>query len=61
MMYFHPQGGAEFYDLIVCHSIDDYLESLRGEIVMDVNSLSDQVILKLWHKGKFSWVKSRKS
>lgn len=61
MMYFHPQGGAEFSNLVVCHSIEDYLEPLKGDIVMDANSLSDRDILKLWHKGKFSWVKSRKS
>ncbi len=61
MVYFHPQGGAEFSNIVVCHSIDDYLESLKGDIVMDAKSLSDRDILKLWHKGKFSWVKSRKS
>jgi hypothetical protein len=61
MMYFHPQGGAEFSNLFVCHSIDDYLEPLKGDIAMDANSLSDRDILKLWRKGKFNWVKSRKS
>ena len=61
MMYFHPQGGAEFYDLMLCHSIDDYLESLKGDIAMDADSLSDRDILRFWTKGAPAWMKLLKS
>lgn len=59
--YNHPQGGAQFPDLMVCHSIDDYLESLKGDIVMDADSLSDRDILRLWTKGDPAWMKLLKS
>ena len=61
MIYFHPQGGTEFYDLMVCHSIDDYLESLKGDIVMDMNKLRDRDILRHWTKGDPPWRKFLKS
>ena len=28
-MYHHAQGGAEFYDLSLCHSAEQYLASLK--------------------------------
>ena len=52
LMYYHPQGGAEFGSLEVCHSIEDYLESFKGDIIMDANDLSDREILRLWRKAK---------
>lgn len=57
MVYFHPQGGAFFSNLEVCHSVDDYLKPLKGDIVLDADSLSDKDILQRWHKGKLSWPK----
>lgn len=61
MMYYHPQGGAEFSDLVLCHSIEDYLESLKGDIVMNADDLSDGDILGLWRKAKPVRVKKMKS
>ena len=61
VMYYHPQGGAEFGYLEVCHSIEDYLESFKGDIIMDVNSLSDREILRLWRKAKSARPKKKKS
>ena len=51
-MYFHPQGGAEFYDLTICHSAEDYLASLKPEYILDQSDLPDDEILKLWKKPK---------
>jgi hypothetical protein len=51
-MYFHPQGGAEFYDLTICHSAEDYLASLKPEYILGQSDLSDDEILKLWKKSK---------
>jgi hypothetical protein len=48
MMYFHPQGGASISDLMVCHSVDDYLASRDGSIVISESSLTDKKILRMW-------------
>ncbi len=61
MMYYHPQGGAAFGSLEVCHSVEDYLESFKGDIVMNANDLSDRDILGLWRKAKPARVKKKKS
>jgi len=52
MMYYHGQGGASFYDLTVCHSIEDYLASLKPENILANGDLSDKELLKLWRKPK---------
>ena len=51
-MYYHPQGGAEFYDLTICHSAEDYLASLKPEYILEQSDLPDDEILKLWKKPK---------
>ena len=51
-MYYHPQGGAEFYDLTICHSAEDYLASLKPECILEQGDLTDEEILKLWKKPK---------
>jgi hypothetical protein len=51
-MYYHPQGGAEFYDLTICHSAEDYLASLKPECILEQSDLPDEEILKLWKKPK---------
>ena len=49
-MYYHGQGGAEFHDISVCHSTEDYLQDCCGEIIMDPNDLSDLKIIEMWKK-----------
>ena len=49
-MYFHPQGGADFYDICICHSAEDFVEAVKGELIMDAKDLSDKEILDLWRK-----------
>jgi hypothetical protein len=51
-MYYHPQGVAEFYDLTICHSAEDYLASLKPECILEQGDLPDEEILKLWKKPK---------
>jgi hypothetical protein len=51
-LYYHPQGGAEFYDLTICHSAEDYLASLKPECILEQGDLTDEEILKLWKKPK---------
>lgn len=61
IMYFHPQGGASFYDLRVCHSAEDYLRDCGGEIINDSADLSNSEILGLWRKSEAhlkSWSKA---
>ncbi len=48
MVYFHGQGGTSFYDLTICHSVEDYLESLKPETILEQGDLRDDDILKLW-------------
>jgi hypothetical protein len=50
MMYYHGQGGSSYYDLSVCHSAEDYLESLKPETILEQGDLGDDDILKLWKK-----------
>jgi hypothetical protein len=51
-MYFHPQGGAYFSGISICHSHQDYLNECNGEIIIDANDLSDLEILALWRKSE---------
>jgi len=52
MMDYHPQGGACFSGISVCHSHQDYLDDCDGEIIIDANDLSDVKILALWKKSE---------
>lgn len=49
-LYFHPQGGAVFYDLTMCHSVEDYIASLKPECILEQGDMPDEEILKLWRK-----------
>jgi hypothetical protein len=63
-MYFHGQGGATFYGIEVTHSAQDYIESLKGEFILDANDLSDMKFLDLWKKSEpkiKAWRKSSKN
>jgi hypothetical protein len=51
-MYYHPQGGASIDGISVCHSHQDYLDECKGEIITDVNDLSNTEILTLWKKSE---------
>ena len=51
-MYFHPQGGAYFSGISVCHSHQDYLRACEGDFIIDANDLSDSQILNLWKKSE---------
>jgi hypothetical protein len=51
-MYFHPQGGAYFSGISVCHSHQDYLNDCEGDFIIDANDLSDSQILTLWKKSE---------
>jgi hypothetical protein len=51
-MYYHPQGGAEFYDLTLCHSAEDYLASLQPECILAQGDISDEEILRRWKRPR---------
>ena len=60
-MDYHPQGGASFYGLRVCHSAEDYLRDCSGKIISDQAELSNSKILDLWRKSEAhlkSWRKA---
>ena len=47
-LFFHPQGGATFYDFELCHSSEDFIQARKGRLILDANDLSDKEILDLW-------------
>jgi hypothetical protein len=50
LMYFHPQGGAFFDPIKVDFTVEDYLDSIKDDIILDKDHLSDQLILQAWVK-----------
>jgi hypothetical protein len=48
LMYHHGQGGAYFNSIKVDFSVEDYIDSIKGDIILGQNYLSDQQILQNW-------------
>lgn len=50
LMYYHGQGGA-FFDFIgVDFSAEDFVNSIKNEIILDHEFLTDSKILEFWLK-----------
>jgi hypothetical protein len=52
MMYYHGQGGSSYYDISVWHTEDEYLASLKPEIILEQGDITDVEILNLWKKPR---------
>ena len=50
LMYYHGQGGAFFNSIDVDFSAEDYVNSIKDEIVLDHHYITDQQILEAWMK-----------
>lgn len=50
LMYYHGQGGAFFNAISVDFSAEDYVDSMKNEIILDQQYLTDSQILKYWVK-----------
>lgn len=47
MIQHNGVSGARFHNLVVCHCAEDYLASLKHEVVLEQGALQDEDILKL--------------
>lgn len=50
LMYYHPQGGAYFTSIDIDFSVEDYIDSIKDDIILGQDYFSHQQILKAWVK-----------